>query len=77
MSTLHDPENSMSSPGDEILSAVADETPRTFPVAAHEEDDEPAADCPACKSGAPAWMATFADMATLLMSFFVVLKHHP
>ena len=73
MSTLHDPENSMSSPGDEILSAVADENPRTFPVAAHEEDDEPAADCPACKSGAPAWMATFADMATLLMSFFVLL----
>jgi len=30
-------------------------------------------DCPPCKSGAPAWMATFADMATLLMAFFVLL----
>ena len=29
--------------------------------------------CPPCKSGAPAWMATFADMATLLMAFFVLL----
>jgi chemotaxis protein MotB len=70
---LDDPENTVSSPGDEMVSAVADENPPTFPVAAHEEDDEPAADCPACKSGAPAWMATFADMATLLMAFFVLL----
>ena len=30
-------------------------------------------ECPPCKSGAPAWMATFADMATLLMAFFVLL----
>ncbi len=30
-------------------------------------------DCPKCKGGAPAWMATFADMATLLMAFFVLL----
>ena len=33
----------------------------------------PPAPCPPCKSGAPAWMATFADMATLLMAFFVLL----
>ena len=33
----------------------------------------PAEECPPCKSGAPAWMATFADMATLLMAFFVLL----
>ena len=33
----------------------------------------PADECPPCKSGAPAWMATFADMATLLMAFFVLL----
>ena len=33
----------------------------------------PADDCPPCKGGAPAWMATFADMATLLMAFFVLL----
>jgi chemotaxis protein MotB len=30
-------------------------------------------ECPKCKNGSPMWMATFADMATLLMSFFVLL----
>lgn len=30
-------------------------------------------ECPPCKAGAPGWMATFADMATLLMAFFVLL----
>ncbi len=29
--------------------------------------------CPECKTGAPGWMATFADMATLLMAFFVLI----
>ena len=33
----------------------------------------PPAPCPPCKSGAPPWMATFADMATLLMAFFVLI----
>ena len=42
-------------------------------VAAEPEDEGPAEDCPPCKSGAPAWMATFADMATLLMAFFVLI----
>ena len=37
------------------------------------EEEAEAEGCPACKSGAPAWMATFADMATLLMAFFVLL----
>lgn len=38
-----------------------------------EEDDDPP-DCPRCPPvGAPAWMATFADMATLLMAFFVLI----
>ena len=37
-----------------------------------EEEEEP--DCPRCPPvGAPAWMATFADMATLLMAFFVLI----
>jgi chemotaxis protein MotB len=31
------------------------------------------ADCPPCEEGAPAWMATFADLSTLLMTFFVLL----
>ena len=30
-------------------------------------------ECPTCEAGAPAWMATFADMATLLMAFFVLI----
>ena len=30
-------------------------------------------ECPDCPGGSPAWMATFADMATLLMAFFVLL----
>ena len=30
-------------------------------------------ECPPCKQGAPAWMATFAGMATLLMAFFVLI----
>jgi chemotaxis protein MotB len=36
-------------------------------------EDPPALDCPPCKAGSPAWMATFADMATLLMAFFVLI----
>ena len=36
-----------------------------------EEEDE---ECPKCPPvGAPAWMATFADMATLLIAFFVLI----
>ena len=31
-----------------------------------EEEQE---ECPVCKKGAPMWMSTFADMATLLMAF--------
>ena len=33
---------------------------------AEEVEDAPDDDCPPCKGGAPAWMATFADMATLI-----------
>ncbi len=37
-----------------------------------EEEEEQ--ECPKCPPvGAPAWMATFADMATLLMAFFVLI----
>ena len=37
------------------------------------KEEETGEDCPACNKGAPAWMATFADMATLLMAFFVLI----
>jgi len=30
-------------------------------------------DCPKCEAGLPPWMATFADMMSLLMCFFVLL----
>ena len=39
-----------------------------------ETKDEEEHECPECPpKGAPAWMATFADMATLLMAFFVLI----
>ena len=38
-------------------------------------EEEAEEECPKCPPvGAPAWMATFADMATLLMAFFVLLS---
>ena len=37
------------------------------------KDPPPPQECPPCKAGSPAWMATFADMATLLMAFFVLI----
>ena len=40
-------------------------------VEGKEEEEE---ECPKCPpKGVPAWMATFADMATLLMAFFVLI----
>ena len=39
-----------------------------------ETKEEEEHECPECPpKGAPAWMATFADMATLLMAFFVLI----
>lgn len=40
-------------------------------VQVSEVPDEP--DCDPCPAGSPPWMATFADMATLLMAFFVLI----
>ncbi|MGA0055094.1 MAG: flagellar motor protein MotB, partial [Steroidobacteraceae bacterium] len=36
-------------------------------------DPPPAKKCPECVPGAPMWMATFSDMATLLLCFFVLI----
>ena len=37
-------------------------------------EDPPQEECPKCPPvGSPAWMATFADIATLLMAFFVLI----
>lgn len=42
--------------------------------AADEAEEKKCEECPECPPvGAPAWMATFADMATLLMAFFVLI----
>jgi len=30
-------------------------------------------DCPQCEEGAPGWMATFSDLCTLLLTFFILL----
>ena len=45
--------------------------PIPLPIPVEETEEE---DCPKCPpAGAPAWMATFADIATLLMAFFVLI----
>ena len=39
-----------------------------------QDDEQEEQECPKCPPvGAPAWMATFADIATLLMAFFVLI----
>ena len=61
-------------PEDEESEALEEE------IEEEEEEEEPEEpgkpekpDCPGCPAMAPAWMATFADMATLLMAFFVLI----
>ena len=42
-------------------------------AAVEEEEELECEECEECVKGAPAWMSTFADMATLLMAFFVLI----
>jgi chemotaxis protein MotB len=48
---------------DEVLAAARKPAP----------EPDPPPPCPECKGGVPPWMCTFADMATLLMAFFVLI----
>ena len=61
--------------GEDVENVVAEENPTapSPPIPREPEPEAPEPDCPKCVSGAPAWMATFADMATLLMAFFVLI----
>ncbi len=42
-------------------------------MAEEQQQETECEECDECEEGAPAWMATFADLATLLMTFFVLL----
>ena len=53
----------------ELEPEIEEEGGSQEPLQPKEKEDE----CPKCETGAPAWMATFADMATLLMAFFVLI----
>lgn len=58
----------------EAVAPVEEPTPEVVVAAGGEDDCPKCDDCPDCPPvGAPAWMATFADMATLLMAFFVLI----
>ena len=53
----------------ELEPEIEEEGGSQEPLQPKEKEDA----CPKCETGAPAWMATFADMATLLMAFFVLI----
>ena len=55
-------------------STEAENQDSSEPPSEPEELEEPEPEeCEPCVKGSPAWMATFADMATLLMAFFVLI----
>ena len=73
-------EEKVAAEGEESVEAPAEAPEAAPPVdeappepVEEEEPEKKCEECPECKSGAPAWMATFADMATLLMAFFVLI----
>ena len=63
-----------SSEGVEQASEESSQPENSMPAEppAEPEEQEPG-ECEPCVKGSPAWMATFADMATLLMAFFVLI----
>ena len=63
-----------SSEGVEQASEESSQPENSMPAEppAEPEEQEPE-ECEPCVKGSPAWMATFADMATLLMAFFVLI----
>jgi chemotaxis protein MotB len=60
-------------PVEEVVEQPTEEAVEAEPEEPEEPKKKKAKECPACEAGAPAWMATFADMATLLMAFFVLI----
>ncbi len=63
-----------SAESEDLEADAEDSVEENLPPPGPPPPEEPKDDCPKCASGgAPAWMATFADMATLLMAFFVLL----
>jgi chemotaxis protein MotB len=59
---------------EETIEEVADQdAPEEQGAESGVDAPTPSDECPPCKGGSPAWMATFADMATLLMAFFVLI----
>lgn len=58
---------------DTTPAAPAEDAPVKTSKAFGPDDCPKCEECPPCVKGAPAWLATFADLATLLMAFFVLL----
>ncbi len=52
---------------------MADEENNDVAAESGGEAAEAAVKCPECEPGLPAWMATFSDLVTLLLTFFVLL----
>ena len=59
--------------GEDDPNLIEDNAGENTPPAEPPPPKEKKEECPPCEVGAPAWMATFADMATLLMAFFVLI----
>ena len=60
-------------PIDAASAESEDQEPSDPPPEPEELEEPEPVECEPCVKGSPAWMATFADMATLLMAFFVLI----